>query len=237
MTTIRIHFLGGTIGYAGAPDGEPVRLSAEALLAAVPGLDLLPVTLDVHAADAGAQRVPHVRAGLGPRLRRGGGRLRCRQRRTRSSWCRAPTPWRSRATCSTCCGTGRNRSCSPGRCATPPWPGPTDPPNLLAAVSVAADPRFRELRRARRAGRRGARAPASVQKVHTTRPHAFALARRRTAGGRGRGTTDASAAARHPSGHPPADRAPHRTGAGPRPSAWTRTRPWSPRLVVVADAR
>ena len=50
MTTIRIHFLGGTIGYAGAAGGEPVRLGAEALLAAVPGLDRLPVTLDVHAA-------------------------------------------------------------------------------------------------------------------------------------------------------------------------------------------
>ena len=33
MTTIEIHFLGGTIGYAGGADGEPERLGAEALLA------------------------------------------------------------------------------------------------------------------------------------------------------------------------------------------------------------
>jgi L-asparaginase len=53
MTTIEIHFLGGTIGYAGATGGEPVRLGAEALLAGVPGLDRLDVTLDVHAAEPG----------------------------------------------------------------------------------------------------------------------------------------------------------------------------------------
>ena len=47
MTTIAIHFHGGTIGYAGATDGEPVRLGAEALLAGVPGLDhRLDLTLD-----------------------------------------------------------------------------------------------------------------------------------------------------------------------------------------------
>jgi len=51
VTTIRIHFLGGTIGYAGAANGEPVRLGPAALLAAAPGLDRLGLTLDVHAAD------------------------------------------------------------------------------------------------------------------------------------------------------------------------------------------
>ena len=61
MTTIEIHFLGGTIGYAGAAGGEPVRLGADALLAGVPGLDRLDVTLDVRAGRTGAERVAHLR--------------------------------------------------------------------------------------------------------------------------------------------------------------------------------
>ena len=169
MTTIRIHFLGGTIGYAGAPDGEPVRLGAEALLAAVPGLDRLPVTLDVHAPEpvpSASLTFSSDRPGPG-----GGGRVRRRV-----------------------CGRGRGGAGHrhPGGVGVPPRPavgppraggadgsdaepdpgGGRRPANLLAALAVAADERFREL---------GAlvvfadevHSARTAQKVHTTRPHAF----------------------------------------------------------------
>ena len=171
MTTIRIHFLGGTIGYAGAAGGEPTRLGAEALLAAVPGLDRLPVTLDVHAAvpvpsasltfaqlsALGREAADACAAGTADAVVvvQGTDTLEESGYLLDLLWDR-PEP---------VVLTGAMRN--------PTLAGPDGPANLLAAVSVAADSRFREL---------GAlvvladevHAARSVAKVHTTRPHAFA---------------------------------------------------------------
>jgi L-asparaginase len=171
VTTIRIHFLGGTIGYAGAPGGEPVRMGPEALLGAVPGLDRLPVTLDVHAAepvpsasltfqqlaDLAREATDACAAGTADAVVvvQGTDTLEESAYLLDLLWDR-PEP---------VVLTGAMRN--------PTLAGADGPANLLAAVSVAADPRFRDL---------GAlvvladevHSARSVMKVHTTRPHAFA---------------------------------------------------------------
>jgi L-asparaginase len=170
MTTIRIHFLGGTIGYAGAPDGEPVRLGPEALLASVPGLDRVAATLDVHAgepvpsasltfqqlAELAREAADACVAGLadGVVVVQGTDTLEESAYLLDLLWDR-PEPL-------VLTGAMRNPSLA----------GADGPANLLAAVTVAADPRFRDV---------GAlvvvadevHSARAVQKVHTTRPHAF----------------------------------------------------------------
>ena len=170
MTTIRIHFLGGTVGYAGAPDGEPMRLGAEALLAAVPGLDRLPVTLDVHApepvpsasltfqqlSDLAREAADACAAGSADAVVvvQGTDTLEESAYLLDLLWAR-PEP---------VVLTGAMRN--------PTLAGADGPANLLAALAVAADERFREL---------GAlvvfadevHSARTAQKVHTTRPHAF----------------------------------------------------------------
>ncbi len=171
MTTIRIHFLGGTIGYAGASDGEAVRLGADALLAGVPGLDRVAVTLDVHSAepvpsasltfaqlsDLAREAADACASGSADAVVvvQGTDTLEESGYLLDLLWDR-PEP---------VVLTGAMRN--------PTLAGADGPANLLAAVSVAADPRFREL---------GAlvvladevHAASSVRKVHATRPHAFA---------------------------------------------------------------
>ena len=170
MTTIRIHFLGGTIGYAGASDGEPERLGAEALLGGVPGLDRLPVTLDVHAAvpvpsasltfqalaDLAREAADACAAGAADAVVvvQGTDTMEESAYLLDLLWDR-PEPL-------VLTGAMRN----------PTLAGADGPANLLAALAVAADERFREL---------GAlivladevHSARTVQKVHTTRPHAF----------------------------------------------------------------
>lgn len=171
VTTIRIHFLGGTIGYAGARDGIPLRLGADSLLAAVSGLEELGATLDVHAAepvpsasltfallsDLADEAAAACAAGAADAVVvvQGTDTLEESAYLLDLLWDR-PEP---------VVLTGAMRN--------PTLPGADGPANLLAAVAVAADSRFREL---------GAlvvmadeiHAARSVQKVHTTRPHAFA---------------------------------------------------------------
>jgi L-asparaginase len=171
VTTIEIHSLGGTIGYAGANGDEPVRLSGEALLAGVPGLDRLDVTLHVRAAEP----VPSASLTFA--------RLTRLAQEARESCATGPADavvvvqgtdtleesaylldllW-DRPEPAVLTGAMRN----------PTLAGADGPANLLAAIAVAADARFREL---------GAlvvladevHAARSVQKVHSTRPHAFA---------------------------------------------------------------
>jgi len=170
VTTIRLHFLGGTIGYAGAPGGEPVRLDAGALMASVPGLARLGVSFDVRAADP----VPSASltfAGLAGLAReaaacadgaadavvvvQGTDTLEESAYLLDLLWDR-PEPL-------VLTGAMRN----------PTLPGADGPANLLAAVSVAADPGFRDL---------GAlvvladevHSARAVHKAHATHPHAFA---------------------------------------------------------------
>jgi L-asparaginase len=174
VTTIEIHFLGGTIGYAGAdrtPGAEPVRLGADALLAGVPGLDRLDVTLDVRAAEpvpsasltfaqlAGLAREAAEACAAGTAdavvVVQGTDTLEESAYLLDLLWDR-PEP---------VVLTGAMRN--------PTLAGADGPANLLAAVTVAADPEFRDL---------GAlvvladevHSARSVMKVHTTRPHAFA---------------------------------------------------------------
>ena len=176
MTTIRIHFLGGTIGYAAgreADDGEDgrlARLGPDALLAAVPGLDRLDATLEVHAAepvpsasltfqqlaDLARDAADACDAGAADAvvMVQGTDTLEESAYLLDLLWDR-PEP---------VVLTGAMRN--------PTLAGADGPANLLAAVSVAADPQFREL---------GAvvvladevHSARTVQKVHTTRPHAF----------------------------------------------------------------
>ena len=165
VTTIRIHFLGGTIGYAGASDGEPERLGAEALLGGVPGLDRLPVTLDVHAAvpvpsasltfqalaDLAREAADACAAGAADAVVvvQGTDTMEESAYLLDLLWDR-PEPLVL---------TGAMRS--------PTLAGADGPANLLAALAVAADERFREL---------GAlivladevHSARTVQKVHTT---------------------------------------------------------------------
>ena len=169
--TIRIHFLGGTIGYAGTADGGAVRLSAEALLAAVPGLDRLAVTLDVHSpqpvpsasltfaqlSELAREAADACAAGAADAVVvvQGTDTLEESAYLIDLLWDR-PEP---------VVLTGAMRN--------PTLAGADGPANLLAAASVAADPVFREL---------GAlivladevHSARSVIKAHTTRPHAFA---------------------------------------------------------------
>ena len=171
MTTIEIHFLGGTIGYAGATGSEAVRLSADTLLASVPGLDRLDVTLVVRAAEpvSSASLTFAQLTGLA---------------REATDACAA-----GRADAVVVVqGTDTLEESAylldllwerpepvvlTGAMRNPTLAGADGPANLLAAVSVAADPGFRDL---------GAlvvladevHSARSVQKVHTTRPHAFA---------------------------------------------------------------
>ncbi len=171
MTTIEIHFLGGTIGYAGAAGHEAVRLGADALLASVPGLDRLGVTLAVRAAEpvpsaslTFAQLTDLARAAAhacatgaadAVVVVQGTDTLEESAYLLDLLWDR-PEPL-------VLTGAMRN----------PTLAGADGPANLLAAVSVASDPQFREL---------GAlvvladevHSARAVQKVHTTRPHAFA---------------------------------------------------------------
>ncbi len=171
MTTIELHFLGGTIGYAGAAGDATVRLGAEALLARVPGLDRLDVTLVVRAAEpvpsasltfarlTGVAREAALACEAGTAdavvVVQGTDTLEESAYLLDLLWDR-PEP---------VVLTGAMRN--------PTLAGADGPANLLAAVSVAADPRFREL---------GAlvvladevHSARTVQKVHTTRPHAFA---------------------------------------------------------------
>jgi len=171
VTTIEIHFLGGTIGYAGANGDEPVRLSGEALLTGVPGLGRLDVTLDVRAAEP----VPSASLTFAQLTRlaqdakescatgtadavvvvQGTDTLEESAYLLDLLWDR-PEP---------VVLTGAMRN--------PTLAGADGPANLLAAITVAAESRFREL---------GAlvvladevHAARSVRKVHTSRPHAFA---------------------------------------------------------------
>ncbi len=171
MTTIEIHFLGGTIGYAGAAGAEAVRLGADALLDGVPGLDRLDVTLDVRAGEpvpSASLTFAQLSALAGEAARscadgtadaivvvQGTDTLEESAYLIDLLWDR-PEP---------VVLTGAMRN--------PTLAGADGPANLLAAVSVAADPEFREL---------GAlvvladevHSARSVMKAHTTRPHAFA---------------------------------------------------------------
>ena len=218
-----------------------MRLGAEALLAGVPGPR--PPRGDPRRAcrRAGAERLAHLRAAdrRWPARRR----TRARPARRKRSWsCRAPTPSRSRATSSTCCGTAPSRSCSPERCATRPWPGADGPANLLAAVTVAADPRFRELGRARRHRGRGALRARSVHKVHTTRPHAFASPDSGPLGVVVEGRPTLLQRPAIDAGHPAPDRCAHRSGPGAHrrpgrgPGGGRRTR-WRRRRAGGGSAR
>jgi L-asparaginase len=170
VTTIRIHFLGGTIGYAGGDGSQPDRLGPETLLAAVPGLERLDATLDVHAADpvpsasltfqqlADLARETTEACDTGAAdavvMVQGTDTLEESAYLLDLLWDR-PEPL-------VLTGAMRN----------PTLAGADGPANLLAAVTVAADPRFSEL---------GAlvvladevHSARTVQKVHTTRPHAF----------------------------------------------------------------
>ncbi|HEX5090361.1 MAG TPA: asparaginase [Nocardioides sp.] len=171
MTTIEIHFLGGTIGYAGARDGEAVRLGGDALLAGVPGLDRLAVTLDVRAA---AAPVPSASLTFDQLTRLA----------QEARWsCEAGTA----DAVVVVQGTDTLEESAylldllwdrpepvvlTGAMRNPTLAGADGPANLLAAVSVAADPAFRDL---------GALVVLAdevhsarwVRKVHTTRPHGF----------------------------------------------------------------
>jgi L-asparaginase len=170
VTTIRIHFLGGTIGYAGAPDGEPMRLGAEALLAAVPGLDRLPVTFDVHApepvpsASLTFQQLTDLAREAADACAAGSADAVVVVQGTdtlEESAYLFDLLW-DRAEPVVVTGAMRN----------PTLAGADGPANLLAALAVAADERFRDLGTIVvfadevHSGR-------TVQKVHTTRPHAF----------------------------------------------------------------
>jgi L-asparaginase len=171
VTTIEIHFLGGTIGYAGARDGEAVRLGADALLAGVPGLDRLDVTLEVRQHDpVPSSSLTFARLTELARIAReacaggtadavvvvqGTDTLEETAYLLDLLWDR-PEP---------VVLTGAMRN--------PTLAGADGPANLLAAITVVADPLFREL---------GAlvvladevHAARNVRKVHTSRPHAFA---------------------------------------------------------------
>ena len=247
MTTIRIHFLGGTIGYVGVPGGEPVRMGADALLGAVPGLDRLPVTLDVHAAepvpsasltfaqlsDLAHETADACAAGTADAVVvvQGTDTLEESAYLLDLLWDR-PEP---------VVLTGAMRN--------PTLAGADGPANLVAAVSVAADPRFREL---------GALVvladevhPArSVQKVHTTRPHAFASPDGGPMGVVVEGRPTLLQRPATDAGHSPTDRTPHRAGAGAdrrtgrgpgrgrrarvvSPTVWW----WPPWAVVTCPAR
>ena len=170
MTTVRIHFLGGTIGYAGAPDGELARLEPGALLAAVPGLDRLDVNLDVHAAepvpsasltfaqlsDLAREAADACAAGVADAVVvvQGTDTLEESAYHLDLLWDR------------------REPLVLTGAMRSPTLAGADGPANLLAALAVAANERFRDL---------GAlvvladevHSARTVQKVHTTRPHAF----------------------------------------------------------------
>jgi L-asparaginase len=171
VTTIEIHFLGGTIGYAGAAGGESVRLGADALLAGVPGLDRLDVTLDVRAAEP----VPSSSLTFA--------QLSALAREARDA-CATGTA----DAVVVVQGTDSLEESAylidllwdrpepvvlTGAMRNPTLAGADGPANLLAALSVAADPQFREL---------GAlvvladevHSARSAVKGHTTRPHAFA---------------------------------------------------------------
>ena len=211
MTTIRIHFLGGTIGYAGTADGGAVRLSAEALLAAVPGLDRLAVTLDVHSpqpvpsasltfaqlSELAREAADACAAGAADAVVvvQGTDTLEESAYLIDLLWDR-PEP---------VVLTGAMRN--------PTLAGADGPANLLAAASVAADPRVPGAGCAHRAGRRGALGSLGDQGAHDAAAR-LRLSRRRAAGSGGRGTTEAPAATGHAWGHPQTDGTALRTGAG-----------------------
>jgi L-asparaginase len=171
VTTIRIHFLGGTIGYAEAPDGEPVRLGPEALMSAVPGLDRLGVTFDVRAAEPvpSASLTFAQLSGLA-----GEASEACAAGAADAVIVVQGTDTIEEAGYLLDLLWGRPEPVVvTGAMRNPALPGADGPANLLAAVTVAADPRFRDL---------GVlvvmadevHSARSVQKVHATRPHAFA---------------------------------------------------------------
>ena len=211
MTTIEIHFLGGTIGYGGAADGEPVRLGADALLAAVPGLDRLDVTLGVRAADpvpsasltfvqlSGLAREAAAACADGTAdaivVVQGTDTLEESAYLLDLLWDR-PEP---------VVLTGAMRN--------PTLTGPTGrrPAGRAGGGGRRAVPRAR---RARRPGGRGARGPLGAEGAHDASA-LLRLSRRRTARCGGRGSTHAPAAAGLPRDHAPADGAPHGPGAGP----------------------
>jgi L-asparaginase len=171
MTTIDIHFLGGTIGYAGASGGEPVRLGAEALLSGVPGLDRLDVTLEVHAAEP----VPSASLTFAQlaELAREAGESCAAGTADAVVVVQGTDTLEESAYLLDLLWDRPEPVVLTGAMRNPTLAGADGPANLLAAVAVAADPRFREL---------GAlvvladevHAARSVQKAHATRPHAFA---------------------------------------------------------------
>ena len=211
MTTIGIHFLGGTIGYAGTQGGEPARLEPGALLAAVPGLDRLDLDLDIHAgepvpsASLTFQQLSELAREAADACSAGAADAVVVVQGTDTMeesaylldllWDR-PEP---------VVLTGAMRN--------PNLAGQDGTANLLAAVSVAADPAFREL---------GAlvvladevHSARAVQKVHTTRPHAFASPDGGPLGVVVEGRPTAPAAAGHPWDHAHPYRTAFRTGAG-----------------------
>ena len=174
MTTIEIHFLGGTIGYAGSGGsggGDAVRLGADALLAGVPGLDRLGVTLDVRAAEP----VPSASLSFAQlvELARGAAEACAEGTADAIVVVQGTDTLEESAYLLDLLWDRPEPVVLTGAMRNPTLAGADGPANLLAAVSVAADPAFREL---------GAlvvladevHAGRAVRKAHATRPHAFA---------------------------------------------------------------
>ena len=171
VTTIEIHFLGGTIGYAGAAGGDPVRLGADALLAGVPGLGGLDVTLDVRAAEP----VPSASLTFGQLagLARDAAEACANGAADAIVVVQGTDTLEESAYLVDLLWDRPEPVVLTGAMRNPTLAGADGPANLLAAVSVAADPGFRGL---------GAlvvladevHSARSAMKAHTTRPHAFA---------------------------------------------------------------
>jgi L-asparaginase len=171
VTTIQIHFLGGTIGYAGAHDGDAVRLGAEALLAGVAGLDRLDVVLDVRPRDP----VPSASLTFAQLAALAGEAAEACAGGTADAVVvvQGTDTLEESAYLLDLLWDRPEPVVLTGAMRNPTLAGADGPANLLAAVAVAADPRFRDL---------GAlvvladevHAARFVQKAHSTRPHAFA---------------------------------------------------------------
>jgi L-asparaginase len=171
VSSIRIHFLGGTIGYAGATSGQPERLGPEALLAAVPGLDGLGADLDVQAVEP----VPSASLTFALLVELAGEAAAACADGTADAVVvvQGTDTLEESAYLLDLLWDRPEPVVLTGAMRNPTLAGADGPANLLAAVTVAADPRFRDL---------GAlvvladevHAARHVRTVHTSRPHAFA---------------------------------------------------------------